>query len=111
VIAPATPEVAIVPDVLADRHAEALVAQRQNLRPSGGLKVAVLVEHVVGGQQGLVKHLPHAATGQQRRGVVERSPFNAGIGLGQTDEQRRALDQLARKILADRPASSDERAA
>ena len=54
-IAPALPEIAVVPDVFANADAQPPAAQIQNLRARGRLEVAVLVENVVGGQQRLMK--------------------------------------------------------
>ena len=61
VVAAALPEVAIVPDVLADADAEPASAELEDLRAVVRLEVAVLVEHVVGGQQRLAKPLSDAA--------------------------------------------------
>ena len=49
----ALPELFVVPGVLADGDGEALVAGGEQVLVVGGDEVAVLVEDVVGGQQGL----------------------------------------------------------
>ena len=60
-IAAALPEVAVVPDVLADADAEPAAAELEHLRAVERLEVAVLVEHVVGRQQRLAEALVDAA--------------------------------------------------
>ena len=67
VIAPPLPEVAIVPDVLADADAEPPPAEIQHLRTVKRLEVAVLVEHVVGRQQRLAEAVLDAPAAQERR--------------------------------------------
>src|SRR5262245_55489531 len=57
VIAAALPEIAIVPDVLADADAEPPTAELEHLRTMERLEVAVLVEHVVRGEERLAKSL------------------------------------------------------
>ena len=61
VVAAALPEVAIVPDVLADADAEPRAAEVEHLRAVERLEVAVLVEDVVGRQQRLAEALLDAA--------------------------------------------------
>ena len=55
VVAAALPEVAIVPDVLADADAEPPAAEVEDLRAVERLEVAVLVEDVVGRQERLAE--------------------------------------------------------
>src|SRR6185369_16192852 len=54
-ITAALPEIAVVPDVFADADAKSYAVQLQNLGAVEGLEVAVLVEHVVCGEEGLVE--------------------------------------------------------
>ena len=61
VIAAALPEVAIVPDVLADADAEPPAAELEDLRAVKRLEVAVLVEDVVGRQERLAEALLDAS--------------------------------------------------
>ena len=67
VVAAALPEVAIVPDVLADADAEPAPAELEDLRAVKRLEVAVLVEDVVGRQQRLAESLLDAPVAEQRR--------------------------------------------
>ena len=67
VVAAPLPEVAIVPDVLADADAETRAGDIEDLRPVKRLEVSVLVEHVVGRQERLAEPLDDIAAAQQRR--------------------------------------------
>ena len=103
VIAAPLPEVAIVPDVLADADAEPAAAELEDLRAVERLEVAVLVEDVVGRQERLAKPLTDAALAQQHRRVEERPPFVGRIRLRQSDEHRRLAGRD--RARASRPAS------
>ncbi len=107
-IAAALPEVAIVPDVLADADAEPHAAELENLRSVKRLEVAVLVEDVVGRQQRLAEALLDPAAPKERRRVEERPSFVRRIRLGQPDEHRRQPGQLAGEAFEPFPAVLDE---
>ncbi len=74
VVASHCPEVLVVPHVFANRDAQFLVREAEHLLLRCGLKIARLVEHVVGRQQhfALLKH--NSASAQQRRFVGHRFP-------------------------------------
>ena len=61
-VAPALPEIAVVPDILADGDAKDGAFEAQDLGLRGRLKIAVLIEDVVGGQQCLAKGSLHATS-------------------------------------------------
>ena len=111
VVAAAFPEVAVVPDVLADADAEPAPAELEQLRAVVRLEVAVLVEDVVGGEQLLAKALADATLVQQHRRVEERPSLVGWIGLRQSDKHRWLARQLARELGRCFPALRDEGAA
>ncbi len=91
-VQPLRPEVGVVPDVLADRDAEAAAAQFDAGDVGGRLEIPPLVEHVVGGQQRLAVQRHHAALVQQRRAVGDASTgarLPRRDGFGKTDQQGR----------------------
>ena len=109
VVAAALPEVAIVPDVLADADAEPPAAELEDLRAVERLEVPVLVEDVVGRQERLAKALLDAPVADERRGVEERPAFVGRIRLGQADERRRRPTEVVRASVVERvPASLHE---
>ena len=108
VIAAALPEVAIVPNILADTDAEPASAELEDLRAVVGLEVPVLVEYVVRGQQRFPKPLSDDALVQQHRGIEERPSRVGGIRLRQSDEYRRLIGEIACKSRGGVPAASDE---
>ncbi len=110
-IAASFPEIAIVPDVLADAHADASFADVQNLRTAERLEVSVFVEHVVGREECLAEPMMKFAALQENRAVVERAPDVGHVRFGQPDENGRTVSQLARKVRGPFPAATDERGA
>ena len=99
-VAAPLPEVAIVPDVLADADAEPPAADVEHLRAVERLEVAVLVEDVVGRQQRFAEALLDAAVAQQHGGVEERPPFVRRVRLGQADQHRRTDRRASRASVA-----------
>ena len=61
----------VLPDVLADRHADAHAAEADRTRHRADVEHALLVEHAVVGQVDLEAHALHAAGIEQRRRVIE----------------------------------------
>ena len=108
VVAAALPEVAVVPDVLADADAEPRAGHVEHLRALERLEVAVLVEDVVGGQQRLAEALLHASAPQQRRAVVERATLVGRIGFRQPHQHRRTVGEFAGQRIQLRPAPGHE---
>ena len=109
VMVPATlPEVAVVPDVFADADPEAMTSQLENLRAVERFEVPILVEDVVGREQGLAEALHDPSVAEEGRGVEQRSAFLGLIGLGEADERRGAAFQLRAKRLQSIPASRDK---
>ena len=107
-VAAPLPEVAIVPDVLADADPDPRAGDVEELRAVVRLEVAVLVEDVVGGQQGFPESLIDAAVAQQH-GAVEQGPsFVRRIRFRQTDEHRREIGRVARQRLERLPAPLHE---
>ena len=103
-VAPALPEVAVVPDVLTDADAEPHAADVEHLRAVERLEVAVFVEDVVGGQQRFAESVLDFAATNERGGVEERPPFVGRIRLRQPDEDRWAVGQLPRQHPATAPS-------
>ena len=103
-VAAPLPEIAIVPDVLADADADARAGDVEQLGAVVRLEVAVLVEDVVGRQQRLAEALLDAAAAQQHRAVEERPAFVGRIRLGQADQHRR--QRPPRRARAPRPPPS-----
>ena len=93
-VAPALPEIAIVPDVFADADAQAAAVQLEDPRLAAGLEVAVFVEDIVGGQQRFVEGRADDAVAQQDRAIEERPPDVGGIGRGDADQHRRRVLQF-----------------
>ena len=94
VVAAALPEVAVVPDVLADADAELPAVEFEHSGLGGGLEIPVLVENVVGGQEGFVKGLAHGAAAQQH-GAVEQGPSHfGGVRRRDSDQHRRSILQF-----------------
>ena len=60
-----------LPDVLADRDPDAMLAELDQRTGAAGLEVALLVEDAVVGQQDLAVDARHAPVGEHRRGVVD----------------------------------------
>ena len=71
---------ALPPDVLADRDAHALAAERAHPPRGGGLEVARLVEHVVGRQQGLGLGEDHPSPATMEAAFTSRRPARPGCG-------------------------------
>ena len=83
VVAAPLPEVAVVPDVLADADAEPPAADVEDLRAVERLEVAVLVEDVVGGQQRLAEALLDACRRAGAPRVLKSGrPSSDGFGSG-----------------------------
>ena len=120
VVQPLRPEILVVPGVLADGYAEFRQIQRENVLRVGGLEVARLVEHIVGGEQHFSLFEEYAAVrdkcGAVRHrfaGVVLRPAYVADERwqrnrFRQTCEclqvafdERRALHQILRRIAAE----------
>ena len=97
VVAPPLPEIAIVPDVLADADRAAAPADLQDAAAASRLEVAVLVEDVVGGQQRLAERPLDSPAAQQHRRVEQRAPVTRVILDRQADEHRRPGAQLRRQ--------------
>ena len=91
VIAAAAPEVGIIPDILADGYAQLLLIQHQDLGLPRRLEVTILVEDIIGGQQGLFECPLHPSLAQQGGAVEEGAAHRAGIGLGQPHQNRREI--------------------
>ncbi len=108
VIPPALPEVAIVPDVFADADAQPPAAKSQDLRSVERLEVPVFVEDIVGGQKGFPKPLIDGAAVGERRRVEQRPSLVGRIRLGQADQHRREVVELARELVQLIPAAPDE---
>ena len=72
--------VRLPPDVLADGQPQPLAGERHGPAGGGGLEVARLVEHVVGGQQALGLRADHGAAGKQRGDVVQRLAHTGAVG-------------------------------
>src|SRR5690606_8384009 len=99
VVEPARPEVAVVPDVLADRHAEPRALEDDRLDGGGRLEVAVLVEDVVGRQQRLraARHDPPATA--ERRGVVQALTRRARVAVDEARQDRRPVGTERRQAI------------
>src|SRR5437899_7499293 len=60
-VAPLAPEILVIPDILANGQTDGLAFELERKVFDGGLKVAILVEHVISRQQGFAsggKNLP-----------------------------------------------------
>jgi len=104
-IATATPEVGIVPDILANGYPQPLRTQLQDLSLSCRLKVAILVEDVVCGKQALLECPLHFSMPQQGGAVEERPAHRAGIGLGQAHQDRWQIPCLCSQAAQAGPAT------
>ena len=94
VVAAALPEVAVVPDILADADAELPAVEFEHAGLGGGLEIPVLVENVVSGQESFVKGLAHGAAAQQH-GAVEQGPSHfGGVRRGDSDQHRGSIFQF-----------------
>ena len=107
-VTPPLPEVAIVPDVLADADPNARTGDVEQLRAVIRLEIAVFVEDVVGRQQRLAETVLDAAAAQQHRAVEERTPFIGRVRLGQTDQHRRKSGRVPREGVNRVPAAAHE---
>ncbi len=110
VVAPPPPEVAVVPDVLADRHPEPPAAPRQGpaaRRParSSGLRRRRRRWAAASCETPAAPRRRPAAPRRCRAAVP-----GALVGLGQPEQQRRPRGQPPRQLLAHRPAARHERA-
>ena len=76
-VEPVRPEVGVVPDVLADRDAQAPAAKVDRRDLGRRLEVAPFVEDVVGGQQRLAHHRGDPAVLDQRGRVGDAAPGRA----------------------------------
>ncbi len=96
------PERLVVPDVLADRDAQAHALELERRHGAGRLEVAVLVEDVVGGQQRLLPAPRHAPLAAERDRVHQRLARGRGVPVDETDqdaerrgrERRHAIELL-----------------
>jgi len=75
------------PDVLANGDTEALPRELDHGRRGGGLEVAVLVEHIVGGQEAFPGDHGDAAAVAEGGRVVERPAAAGGVELDRADER------------------------
>ncbi len=101
----ALPEIPVVPDVLADADAQAPAVQLQDLRTHGRLEIAVFIEDIVGGEQGLVKRGTHIAILEQHRAIEQRPAHFRRIGRGHSHQKRGRRCQL-RSDFAERLAAT-----
>ena len=108
VIAAPLPEIAIVPDVLADADAETPIANLEDFRTARRFEVPVLVEHVVGRKERLAEPLADRAVLQKHRGVEERASFIRAIRLRQADDDGGAVRERAGERRERVPAAADE---
>ncbi len=106
----APPEVLVVPEVLADRDAEPLAAERHESRARARLEVAPLVEHVVRRQEALPAERRQPAAREERGDVVVRLPGLLLVRDERADEERRLLHP-SRQVLQDARRSLLERGA
>ena len=107
-VAPPLPEIAIVPDVLADGHSQGPIPQAQYLVVGRRFEIAVLVENIVSRQEALVETIQHLSSRQERGTVEQRSSFRSVVGLGQPDEHRGSATQLRGQSLQNLPTVSNE---
>src|SRR6266850_530329 len=107
-VAAPLPEIAVVPDILADADADAASGDVEELRPVKRLEVAVFVEDVVGRQQRLAEALLDAPSAEQCGAVEERPALIGWVALGKADENGRQIDGVPRERLERVPASGDE---
>jgi hypothetical protein len=108
VIAAALPEVTIVPDIFADADPQAAALQVEDLRTVGGLEVAVFVEDIVGGQEGLVIGMADRAILHENGTVEERPSHVGGIEGGDADQHGRASGEFGGDALELLRATLDE---
>src|SRR5436190_4852373 len=79
------------PNIFTNGHADFFAVDINRLDPAGRLEVTLLVENVVGGQQGLVTFADRLAPLEQSSGVTER--FSASlVTINEPDQQRRFSD-------------------
>src|SRR3954467_8705797 len=90
----ALPEIAVVPDVLADADAKLTAIEFEHSGLGSGLEVAVLVENVISGQQGFVKSLAHGAAAEQHGAVEQRTPHFGWVGCRYSYQHRRGILQV-----------------
>src|ERR1035441_2118894 len=120
--APLSPEVLVIPEVLADGQPQPFPAERQDDAAVARLEPAPFVENVVRRQERLLREDPHAAALEQGGDVVERLADAAPVRHERSDEERgparasregrksarglaherRALEEVPRRITADR---------
>ena len=112
------PEIPVVPYVFANADSQPAAVQLQNLRSRGRLEIAVFIENVVGGQQGLVKRLAHLALLQQNRAIEQWPAHLRRIGRGNSHQDAAAPMQARKRFrvapgncAAQIPGSSADRAA
>ena len=123
VIEPILPEAFVVPRIFANRERGRLPIDVAKALPRGGREVALLVEHVVVGQQHLRLHKLHAPLTDQRGGIphvlpcprfsrgdvsgdhcdgiIRRGPRNLAQSLAAARNEGRFLQQIGRRIAAD----------
>jgi hypothetical protein len=115
------PERLVVPDVLADRHADPRAAKAQDERAIPRLRVAPFIEDVVGRKQALVVHGCDPAGAGRDRGVEDPAAQARRVLLERAEEPQRAagrpgdprrgtlrlgderppLDEVPRRVAAD----------
>jgi hypothetical protein len=78
VVAPPVPEIGIVPDVLADGDADLRPREVEDLGPPGGLEVPVLVEDIVGREEGLPEGLEDFPLVEEEGDVLEGTADGGG---------------------------------
>ena len=82
-----------LPDVLADRDPDAVLAELDQTRHSAGLEVALLVEHAVVRQADLAVDGREATVSEHRGGVVD-----VGRALGKTDDRDEAVGPASEPV-------------
>ncbi len=117
VVRPAAgPQVGVVPGVLADRDAQHLAPEGDRPHRLSRPEIPRLVEHVVGGEKGLVDGRLDASPVGQDRGVHQRLAAGAAVGQGRPDEDaqvgmpRRVFHHPAQPLLhrGDEPTPLEE---
>ena len=107
-IAPALPEILVVPNVLADTDSETGSVPFQNLRPAGWFEVTVFVEDVVGGQKGFVEGAADLAFFEQHGAIEKRPAHLIRIRGSDANEKRGSGGELGCNFMQCQAASADE---
>ena len=75
IVQPFRPEILVVPDILADGDPHSRVVHDERLDVVGRFEVAILVEHVVAGEERFVAPADHTTVLTQGGGVEEAFPL------------------------------------